>query len=127
MISRNERRIDAEKLKNVLDYRLVTVVSAQTECKDTEEIENITPEQFIKDLNSYVNSGIFSDSLDFVVKQTGEEFMQIKVDYKSSCLIYCITCTLRLCEGVTMEAAYKELTKTIFDIIAEKNISATEN
>lgn len=33
MRNSNETWINAEKLKNVLDYKLVTVVSAQTECR----------------------------------------------------------------------------------------------
>ena len=108
----------AENLQKVIKNNLATVVVAQTECKDTNEVRTITAEQFITDLDFYVESGIFSDSLDFKYAVTGKEFLQIKVGYMSG---YCqngINVTLKVCEGVTLLEVTKQLKETIFDILS---------
>ena len=112
------RPTTAKNLQKAIKNHLVTVVNAQTECKDTNEVQTITTEQFITDLNFYMESGIFSDSLDFKYKITGKEFLQIQVGYMSSFCQHCITATLKLCDGIMMEQVEKQLRETIFDILS---------
>ena len=112
------RPTTAKNLQKAIKNHLVTVVNAQTECKDTNEVQTITTEQFITDLNFYMESGIFSDSLDFKYKITGKEFLQIQVGYMSSFCQNCITATLKLCDGIMMEQVEKQLRETIFDILS---------
>lgn len=114
---RSTRPTTAKNLQKAIKNNLVTVVNAQTECKDTDEVQTISAEQFVTDLDFYVESGIFSDSLDFKYRITGNEFLQIEVGYMSSFCQCCITVTLRLCDGVTLDEVTKQLKETIFDII----------
>lgn len=123
---RNTKNTTAKNIQKAIKNHLVTVVNAQTECKDTDEVEVITGDQFITDLDFYVKSGIFSDSLDFKFSVTGKEFLQVKVGYMSCYCQQCIIVILKLCDDVTMEQAEKQLSETIFDKIPakmEKNIN----
>lgn len=118
----NTRPTTAKNIQKAIKNHLVTVINAQTECKDTNEVQTITAEQFVTDLDFYVESGIFSDSLDFKFAVTGKEFLQIKVGYMSCYCQQCITATLKLCDGVTLDEATKQFTETIFDVlIAQKS------
>lgn len=112
------RPTTAKNLQKAIKNNMVTVVNAQTECKDVHEVQTITPEQFVTDLDFYMESGIFSDSLDFKYKITGKEFLQIQVGYMSSFCQHSITATLKLCDGITMEQVEKQLRETIFDILS---------
>lgn len=114
----NTKNTTAQNLRKAIKDHLVTVVNAQTECKDTDELQTITAEQFVTDLDFYMESGIFSDSLDFKYKITGKEFLQIQVGYMSSFCQHCITATLKLCDGIMMEQVEKQLRETIFDILS---------
>ena len=107
----------AENLQKVIKNNLATVITAQTECKDTNEVQTITAERFITDLDFYVESGIFSDSLDFKYAVTGKELVQIKVGYMSGYCQNCIMATLKVCDGVTLPEVTKQLKETIFDIL----------
>lgn len=117
-MSMSTKPTTAKNLQKAIKNHLVTVVNAQTECKDTNEIYTITAEQFVTDLDFYVESGIFSDSLDFKFAVTGKEFLQIQVGYMSCYCQHCIIATLKLCNGVTMEQTEKQLRETIFDILS---------
>ena len=117
-MSMSTKPTTAKNLQKAIKNHLVTVVNAQTECKDTDEIETISPEQFTKNLDCYMESGIFADTLDFKYGITGKEFLQIKVGYRSCYCNNCITATLRLYDGVTMEQTEKQLRETIFDILS---------
>ncbi|RHR89462.1 hypothetical protein DWW33_04200 [Roseburia sp. AF15-21] len=114
----NTKNTTAKNLQKAIKNNLVTVVNAQTECKDTDEVQTITAEQFMTDLNFYVESGIFSDSLDFKFAVTGKDFLQIQVGYMSCYCQHCIIATLKLCDGITMEQVEKQLRETIFDILS---------
>lgn len=114
----NTKNTTAQNLQKAIKDHLVTVVNAQTECKDTDEVQTIIAEQFVTDLDFYMESGIFSDSLDFKYKITGKEFLQIQVGYMSSFCQHCIIATLKVCDGVTMEQVQKQLRETIFDILS---------
>ena len=114
----NTKNTTAQNLQKAIKNNLVTVVNAQTECKDTDEVQTITAEQFMTDLDFYVESGIFSDSLDFKFAVTGKDFLQIQVGYMSCYCQHCIIATLKLCDGITMEQVEKQLRETIFDILS---------
>ena len=118
MSMNNTKPTTAKNLQKAIKNQLVTVVNAQTECKDTDEVITVTPEQFVNDLDFYRESGIFADSLDFKFAVTGKEFLQIQVGYMSCYCQHCIIATLKLCDGVTMEQAEKQLRETIFDILS---------
>lgn len=108
----------AGNLQKAIKNNLVIVTNAQTECKDTHEVETITPEQFVEDLDFYMEAGIFADTLDFKYEITGKEFLQIEAGYMSCYCSHCMKITLRLCDGVAIEEVTKQLRETLFDILS---------
>lgn len=109
------KRTTLENIYSAIKQHLVTVVYAQTEFKDLNEVTEITPEQFLKDLDSYVASGIFSDVLDFKYQIISNRSVQIQTDYYSGFCQNSIKAVLRLCDGVSIEQVKKQLEQTIFD------------
>ncbi len=110
----NYRRTTAKNLQQVINDGLITIADVQVEDKETDEIKEITAEEFCRDLDSYINSGIFAESLDFRYEIKDGEHLQIKIGHMS---LYCnnsITVTLCLSDGVTMEQVKDCLSKTIF-------------
>ena len=55
----------ASNLQKALDKKLVTIKSVMVESKDDHGSKTITAEQFKNDLDFYLESGVFTDSLDF--------------------------------------------------------------
>ena len=53
----------AQNVQKVIKNNLVIVSNVQVEYYETNELKNITPEQFMTDLEFYLKSGIFSDSV----------------------------------------------------------------
>lgn len=109
------KRTTLENIYSAIKQHLVTVVYAQTEFKDLNEVTEITLEQFLKDLDSYVASGIFSDVLDFKYQIISNRSVQIQTDYYSGFCQNSIKAVLRLCDGVSIEQVKKQLEQTIFD------------
>lgn len=93
---------------------MVAVIEVQTEDKETDEVKEITAEQFCKDLDSYINSGIFSESLDFRYDITGPLDLTVRIGYMSLYCNNCITATLCLCDDTTMKQVKDRLSKTTF-------------
>ena len=115
---RSTRATTAKNLQKAIKDHLVTVVNAQTECKDTAAVQTITAEQFVTDLDFYMESGIFAESVDFKYVKTGSDSIEVEIGYMSSYCINCIKVILRLCYGVTMEQVEKQLSETIFNILS---------
>lgn len=55
----------ASNLQKAINNNLITVKSVKVESKDDHETKTITSDQFKNDLDFYMESGIFADSLDF--------------------------------------------------------------
>lgn len=108
------KHTSAQNLQKAIKNNLVSVINAEVECKDTHEAETVSAEKFIADLDFYNESGIFSDSLDFKFEVTGKKFVKIHVGWMSCYCNYCISATLKICEGITMEQVTKQLGETIF-------------
>lgn len=110
----NYRRTTAKNLQQVINDGLVSVIEVQTEDKETDEVKEITAEQFCKDLENYINAGIFSESIDFRYDIKDSEHLQIRIGQMS---LYCnnsITATLSLSDDITMEQVKDRLSKAIF-------------
>lgn len=110
----NYRRTTAKNLQQVINNHLVSVVCVQAEDKETDEVKEITAEQFCKDLDSYINSGIFSESLDFRYDITGPLNLNVRIGHMSLYCNNCITATLCLSDDITMEQVKNCLSKTTF-------------
>ncbi len=107
----------AKNLQKIIKMNFAAVVNVEVENKDVREILTISSEKFNTDLDFYVKSGIFSDSLDFTFEITGKEFIRIQIGWLSSYCNSCITVKLKLCEGIKMEQVIKQLRETLFDML----------
>lgn len=65
MAINTRKSTSAKNILDVLKNGSATISYATATCKDTEEITDITSEKFTSDLESYANSGCFSDSVRF--------------------------------------------------------------
>ena len=102
------RRTTANKLLTAITDNLVSVTSAVVN-HDEGIKEQISDEKFTEDLEFYINSGIFADTIDFTYEKIAEDKLHIAIG-KASC--YCfddIEVTLQLSDGVDMETATKLL------------------
>lgn len=105
---RSRRRTTANRLLKAITDNLVSVTSAVVN-HDEGIKEQISDEKFKEDLEFYVNSGIFADTIDFSYEKIAEDKLLIFIG-KASC--YCIDdidVTLQLSDGVDMETATKLL------------------
>lgn len=110
----NYRRTTAKNLQQVINDGLVSVIEVQTEDKETDEVKEITAEQFCKDLENYINAGIFSESIDFRYDIKDSGHLQIRIGQMSLYCNNCITATLSLSDDITMEQVKDRLSKAIF-------------
>ncbi|MCD8182300.1 MAG: hypothetical protein LUE99_03570 [Bacteroides sp.] len=100
---------------------MASVDYAIEQCKDTDEVTDLSTKDFVTDLESYSESGIFSDSIDFTY-QTNEKEHNI-VLYIGRLSTYCnvsVIAKLQLSADVTMTDVEEELRKTVFDEVAEQ-------
>lgn len=105
---RSRRRTTANRLLKAITDNLVSVTSAVVNHNEGIK-EQISDEKFKEDLEFYVNSGIFADTIDFTYEKIAEDKLLISIG-KASC--YCfddIDVTLQLSDGVDMETATKLL------------------
>lgn len=110
----NYRRTTAKNLQQVINDHLVSVVDVQAEDKETGDVSFFTAEQLCKDLDNYVSAGVFSESLDFKYNIKDGEHLQVRAGFLSLYCNNCITATLCLSDGVTMEQVKACLSKTTF-------------
>lgn len=96
----------------------ISTVSVITKAAiDYEEEIVFTPDQFMQDLHTYMQSGIFSDTLDFKFEKCGDGFLVVKIGYVSAYCDHCIKVVLKVCDVVTMDAAAQKLqAKSIFQL-----------
>ena len=104
-MSMNTKPTTGKKLQDVIRKKLVTVVGVQVDNKDINKIRVVTPEQFITDLDFYMESGIFADSLDFKYGIAGKDMLQVNIGYMSCYCSNCIEVKLKLNEGTLMDDA----------------------
>lgn len=102
------RRTTANRLLKAITDNLVSVISAVVN-HDVGKKEPISFEKFKENLEFYVNSGIFADTIDFTYEKIAENKLHIAIG-KASCYCYDdIEVTLQLSDGVDMETVTKQL------------------
>ena len=102
------RRTTGSRLQKAITDNLVSVTSAVVN-HDEGMKEPISVEKFTEDLEFYVNSGIFADTIDFSYEKIAENKLHIAIG-KASCYCYDdIDVTLQLNDGVTIESVTKQL------------------
>lgn len=92
----------AENLQKAINDNLLTVISAKSKSKDDHSEKVIPAEQFKSDLDFYMESGIFADSLDFKYEINGNN-LTVDIGFMSSFCDSCITVELLLNDGVSKE------------------------
>lgn len=104
------RKTTANRLLKAITDNLVSVTSVVVN-HDEGIKEQISDEKFKEDLEFYVNSGIFADTIDFSYEKITEDKLHIAIG-KASCYCYDdIDVTLQLSDDVDMETATKLLYK----------------
>lgn len=89
----------ASNLQKAINDKLVTIKSVKVESKDDHEMRTITAEQFKNDLDFYIESGVFADSLDFKYELQGKDLTVYAGNMSSYCNV-CITVDLVVNDGV---------------------------
>lgn len=100
----------AGNLQKAINDNLVTVKSVKVESKDDHETKTITPEQFKNDLDFYMESGIFADTIDFKYEINGDN-LTVYIGNMSSFCDLCITVNLLVNDGVDAKDLKKALRK----------------
>lgn len=84
------RHTSAANLQKAINSNLLTIKSVKVESKDDHESHTITADQFKNDLDFYVESGIFADSIDFKYELSGNNLTVYAGNMSSYCNV-CIT------------------------------------
>lgn len=93
------RHTKALNLQKAINNNLITVKSVKVESKDDHESKTITAEQFKNDLDFYLESGIFADSIDFKYELSGND-LKVYIGNMSSYCNVCITVEMVVNDGV---------------------------
>lgn len=94
------RDTTAGNLQNAINEELVTMQSVRIESKDIGKKEKvITSDQFKENLDFYMESGIFADTLDFKYELCGNN-LTVYIGNMSSYCDKCITVQLLVNDGV---------------------------
>ena len=107
----NTKNTTAQNLQKAIKNHLITVINAQAISKDTQETKPVTPEQFMTDLDFYMESGILADTLDFKFGITDNDTLQIEVGYMSCYCDHCIKIIAKLCDSVTIDETIEQMKK----------------
>lgn len=98
----NRRATTAGNLQRAINRNLVTVKTVKVESKDDHESGTIPAEQFMTDLDFYIESGIFADSIDFKYELRGKDLTVYAGNMSCYCEV-CITVELTVNDDVSME------------------------
>ena len=90
----------ASNLQKAINDNLVTIISAKSQSKDDDSEKIITKDQFKDNLDFYMESGIFADTLDFKYEINGNN-LTVYIGFMSSFCDACITVELTVNEGVS--------------------------
>ena len=102
------RKTTANRLLTAITDNLVSVTSAVVNHDETGK-EPISVEKFKEDLEFYINSGIFADTIDFTYEKIEENKLHIAIG-KASCYCYDdIDVIFQLSDGADMETVTKQL------------------
>ena len=100
----------ARQIQNAIDSNIVTITNVEVESKDDYSLKEITPDQFKDNLDFYMESGIFADSLDCKYGMQGNN-LTVDIGNMSPYCDSCITVNLIKNDGVTREDLEKVLKK----------------
>lgn len=102
------RHTSAANLQKALNDKLVTIKSVKVESKDDHGSKTIPAEQFKSDLDFYLESGVFADSLDFKYTLYDTE-LTVYIGNLSCYCDKCITVELIANDGVDKDRLEKTI------------------
>lgn len=100
----------AEQIQTAIHNNMVSVTAAKLISKEDFSEKNMAAEQFMEDLEFYVESGIFKDSVDFTYTFS-EENLIVSIGSKNPYSNQIIKAALRIKEGITRETLENEIKK----------------
>lgn len=89
----------ASNLQKAIKSNLVTIKLVTVESKDNHETSEIPAEQFKNDLDFYMESGVFADSIDFKYELSGNK-LAVDIGFMSSFCDKCIMVNMAVNDGV---------------------------
>lgn len=108
------KHTSAANLQVAINNNLITVKSVKVESKDDHEMRTITADQFKNDLDFYIESGIFADSIDFKYVLHGNDLTVYAGNMSSFCSV-CITVGLMVNDNVSKDDLEKIIRKVEID------------
>lgn len=108
------RHTTALNLQKAINNNLVTVKLVKVESKDSHESKTIKAEQFKNDLDFYLESGIFADSIDFKYELSGNN-LKVYAGFMSSYCDSCITVEMVVNDGVVSEEDLENVIRKVED------------
>lgn len=103
----------ADNLQKAINEKLVTINEVKVTLKDSDhESKTIPTEQFKNDLDFYIESGIFSDSLDFKYEISGKNFT-VHIGNMSNYCDSCIAVDMTVNDGVSKNDLENVIRKVI--------------
>lgn len=108
------KHTNASNLQKAINSNLLTVKSVKVESKDDHESHTITVDQFKNDLDFYLESGIFADSIDFKYELCGNDLTVYAGNMSSFCSV-CITVELMVNDNVSKDDLEKIIKKVEID------------
>ena len=102
------KHTSAVNLQKAINSNLLTIKSVKVESKDDHESHTITADQFKNDLDFYIESGVFADSIDFKYEVSGNDLTVYAGNMSSYCNV-CITVDLSVNDGVSKEDLENEI------------------
>ena len=102
----------AQNLQKAINENLVTIISAKSQSKDDHSEKIITKEQFKSDLDFYMESGVFADTLDCKYEINGNNLF-VYIGNMSSYCDKCITVNLTVNDDVSKENLEKVIKRLV--------------
>lgn len=113
-----KRSTTAKDLQKLFNEYMVIVTSVTVTNKDTNQKNEVTPEQFMNDFEWYMESGIFADSLDFKYELAGNNNIKLFIGYVSGYCDNCIDVVLQFANGATLDQVVDGLNATYTAFLA---------
>lgn len=107
-MSMTNKYTTARQLQKAIDSDIVTITNVKVESKDDYSVKEISPDQFKDNLDFYLESGIFADSLDCKYGMQGDS-LTVDIGNMSPYCDLCITVNLIVNDGVSREDLEKVL------------------
>ncbi len=126
----SKRIASISNLLELIENNTITISSVQCKTKalaDIEEIDNITPTDFIESLQYLNKSKLFKEGIDFYYEFTGKNSICITCAMKNPYLDECFYADCVIRDNVSTTDIETKLRETIFDKMDERILLSWKN